>query len=306
MEMKKIKVSIVIPIWNSQRDLPGLLKSLLAQKLTGINLTVILSDNGSKDKSVELARKLYPGVLIVRNNNNLGLAGGNNKGIEKALSLGKEVIIVLNVDTILDPNLVENLVAAHRRHPNSLLSPKIYFAPQREFHFDRYQKNERGKVIWYAGGITDWDNVIGMHRGVDEVDIGQYASEETTDFATGCCMLIPASLAKKTGGFDQKLYLYYEDNDLSMRIKKLGGTVWYIPSAELWHINAGSSGVGSGLQDYFTVRNRLLFGMRWASLRAKIALIREAVRTLTTGRHWKKLGARDFFLGRFGKGSYPL
>ena len=72
MEMKKIKVSIVIPIWNSQRDLPGLLKSLLAQKLTGINLTVILSDNGSKDKSVELARKLYPGVLIVRNNNNRG------------------------------------------------------------------------------------------------------------------------------------------------------------------------------------------------------------------------------------------
>ena len=55
-----------------------------------------------------------------------------------------------------------------------LVSPKIYFAPGFEFHKDRYKEEDLGKVIWYAGGEFDWDNIGNIHRGIDEVDQGQY------------------------------------------------------------------------------------------------------------------------------------
>lgn len=304
--MAKTKVAIIIPSWNSAKDLPKLLRSLKDQKLTTAEQTVILSDNGSADDTVDVSKKLYPGIIVVENGRNLGLAGGNNVGIERALRMGMEAVIVLNADTIVDPGLVENLVKAHRKYPDSLLSPKIYFAPGREFHHDRYKATDRGNVIWYAGGIMDWDNVLGSNRGVDEIDKGQFDQPIETDFATGCCMLIPATLARKTKGFDPKLYLYYEDNDLSMRAKKVGGQIWYVPTAKMWHVNAGSSGVGSELHDYFTTRNRLVLGFRWTPVRTKFALIREGLRFLVSGRPGQKRGATDFFLGRFGKGSYQV
>lgn len=302
----KTKVAIVIPSWNSAKDLPKLFESLKAQKLKTCELTVILSDNASSDSSIVVAKKVLPSVVIVRNRENLGLAGGNNVGMKKALELGMHLVIAVNADTIADHNLVESLVEAHRRHPNAILSPKIYFAPGREFHHLRYEEPERGKVIWYAGGIMDWQNVLGSNRGVDEVDKGQYDKEVETDFATGCCLLIPAELVKKTGGFDPSLYLYYEDNDLSMKVKKVGGQVWYVPSAKLWHVNAASSAVGSGLHDYYTTRNRLVLGLRWARFRTKFALLRESIRLLFSGRPWQRRGVADFYLGRLGKGSYGI
>src|SRR3989304_3264732 len=61
-----------------------------------------------------------------------------------------------------------------RSQVDGIVSPKIYFAPGFEFHKDKYPKTDLGKVIWYAGGRIDWSNIIGMHVGVDEVDIGQF------------------------------------------------------------------------------------------------------------------------------------
>lgn len=304
--MEKVRAAVVIPSWNSARDLPKLLKSLRDQRLKTAELTVILSDNNSDDDSVAVARKCLPSVIIVRNIENLGLAGGNNEGMKRAIEMGEELVVGMNADTVADRDLIESLVEGYRRHPLAILSPKIYFAPGREFHHDWYKRSERGKVIWYAGGCMDWQNVFGSNRGVDEVDRGQYDVEVETDFATGCCFLIPAELIRKTRGFDERLFLYYEDTDLSMRVKSAGGEIWYIPSGKLWHVNAGSSGVGSGLQDYFTTRNRLLFGMRWAPLRARLALLRDGLRLAFRGRQWQRRGARDFFLGRFAKGSYPI
>jgi len=98
--------------------------------------------------------------------------------------------------------------------------------------------------------------------------------------------------------------MYYEDIDLSMRIKKAGFEVLYIPSANVWHKVAQSSGIGSGLNDYFITRNRLLFGMRYAKLRTRFALYRESLRFLLSGRVWQRKGVLDFYLGRLGKGSW--
>ena len=151
----------------------------------------------------------------------------------------------------------------------------------------------------------DWKNVVGSHRGVDEVDHGQYEKCESTDFVSGCCLMVRREVLEKVGFFDPKYYLYYEDNDFCQRAKKAGFKIIYEPKAYLWHKNAGSAGgSGSHLQDYYTTRNRLLFGIKYAPVKSKLALIKEGTKLLIKGRKWQKRGVMDFYLNNFGKGSY--
>ena len=78
----------------------------------------------------------------------------------------------------------------------------------------------------------------------------------------------------------------------------------FAPKAKVWHKVAQSSGIGSGLNDYFITRNRLLFGFKYASARARFALMRESFRLLFFGRKWQKIGAKDFYFNKFYKGSW--
>jgi len=153
----------------------------------------------------------------------------------------------------------------------------------------------------------DWKNIIGSHRGVDEVDKGQFNKVEETDFASGCCVMIRREVFQEIGFFNEKYFLYYEDNDFSQRVKLNGFRVYYQPRAMLWHLNAGSTGgSGSNLQDYFITRNRLLFGFSYASVRTKAALLKESIKFLFAGRNFQRKAVLDFYTGRFGKGSYKL
>ena len=187
------------------------------------------------------------------------------------------------------------------------MAPRFIFAPGFEFHKDRYKKEERGKVIWFAGGMIDWKNIHGHHRGVDEVDHGQYDRIWEADFITGCCLAARRQVFEKIGLLDRRYFLYYEDLDFCQRAKRAGFKILYIPAAFLWHQNAGSAeGSGSNLQDYYISRNRLLFGLRYAPLRTKLALARESLVNLFSGRPWQKRGILDFYLGKFGKGNYPI
>ena len=118
-------------------------------------------------------------------------------------------------------------------------------------------------------------------------------------------MLIKKEIFEKVGYFDEKYFLYYEDNDLCQRAKKLNFKIIYTPQAKLWHKNASSAGgSGSALQDYYITRNRLIFGMKYAPFRSKMSLLRESGRFLFNGRRWQRRGAMDFLTGNLGKGSY--
>jgi len=294
------KVFVVILNWNRAKDTIDALVSVSNLTIKDYKLDVIVIDNASSDNSLreitsktqKLTRKLIT-FHIIKNKENLGFAAGNNVGLMYALKNKADFVMTLNNDTVVHPDLLIRLIEAARRNPDlGSASPKIYFAKGFEFHKDRYIKTDLGEVLWYGGGDIDWANVYGKTRGVDEVDKGQYDKVEETDFATGACM------------FDEKYFMYYEDTDLSLRIKKNGFKLFYIPQAIVWHKVAQSSGIGSELNDYFITRNRLLFGMKYAKIRSRFALYRESLRLLSSGRKWQKKGVIDFYLGRFGKGSW--
>ena len=270
---------------------------------------MIVVDNGSDDKTVKLLSNYkLPNMKykFIETGANLGFAGGNNIGIKDAIDRGADYVISMNNDLILSEDVLIKLVGlAETDKTIGLVAPKMYFAKGFEFHKDRYKQNELGKIFWYAGGIIDRDNVYSSHRGVDEIDQGQYDSVEDTDFVNGACFLVTKGLIKKIGLIDESFFLYWEDADYSEKARRAGFRVVYTPKTHIWHMVSASTGkIGSTSNDYFITRNRLIFGLRYSSLRTKIALFRESIRLMFTGREWQRKGVVDFYLGRWKSGRW--
>lgn len=316
-----MKVFIIILHYKGKKFTRQCLQSVERLKTSGFKLKTMVINNNPQENLKDLEEK-FPKFIFHEARENLGFVVGNNFGIKKALKDGADYVFLVNNDTTLDSNILVQLIAAaegdrphshlrskvktpKKRRKVGILGPKIYFAPGYEYHYDRYKKSERGKVIWYAGGEIDWANVITQHRGVDKVDKKQYDQIEETDYISGCGMLIKREVLKRIGLLDEKYFLYYDDSDFSVRAKKAGFKLLFVPQAKMWHFNAVSSEeVGGSLHDYYVARNRLLFGMRYAPLRAKLALLKWGASRLVVGRPWQKIAFRDFLIGRFGKGSY--
>ncbi|MEK9146611.1 MAG: glycosyltransferase family 2 protein [Patescibacteria group bacterium] len=295
--MDKLKVAIVIINYNGLENTLDCLDSL-RQIEVGRNLVeIVVVENGSTDGSREALTNLKD-IHLVTSFENLGFAGGANLGINYALKRNSDYIIIINNDTVVDKLALKKLMTATK--VGDIISPKIYFAPGFEFHKERYKKSEQGKVIWYAGGKIDWDNIIGIHVGVDEVDTGQFNRRRQIDLATGACMLVKRQVFEKIGLFDQKYFLYLEDMDFATRAQKANFKIIFEPQAIIWHKNAGSvGGSGSKTQDYYITRNRLLFAAKYAKIRTKFAVLKQIIASASD--RTKRQALLDFLTLRFGK-----
>lgn len=295
-----MKVAVVVLNYKNIKETKKCVASLYNLNRKQIDLEVIVVDNGSKDGSVRELSKIKDLVLI-ENSQNLGYSGGNNIGIKYVLKKESDCVIVLNNDTVVEKNFLQNIPSSLKN--GEILSPKIYFAPGYEFHKRRYTNDQLGKVIWYAGGKIDWKNILGEHIGVDEVDKGQFNKPKEIEFATGACMIIKKEVFEKIGFFDEKYFLYLEDMDFCVRAKKAGFKIIYEPEAVIWHKNAASAGgSGSSLQEYFITRNRLLFAFKYAKLRVKFAVLRQIFGQLDN--KIKRKALIDFLTLNFGRGGY--
>lgn len=305
----KTRVSIIILGVNSLDLIKSELSDLLKLKTNNLQVGCIIVDNGSTDGTAEYAKSIkLPNMSFeyIYNNSNLGFAEGNNIGIIKALENNSEYVLLLNNDMIVPNDLLIKLVGFMDKNQNvGLVSPKIYFAKGYEFHKGRYKKSELGKVIWYAGGKIDWNNIYTSHIGVDEVDKGQYDKILQTEIANGACVLIRKQVFEKIGLLDKGLFLYWEDTDFCQRAIRNGFGVYYLPTAHIWHkVSASAGGSGSKSNDYFLIRNRYFFAIRYARFRTKVAVIKDTLRLLFVGYGWQKLGALHALLGKKGAGPW--
>ncbi|MBM3283673.1 glycosyltransferase family 2 protein [Candidatus Gottesmanbacteria bacterium] len=298
------RTAVIILHYKNEVDTKECLASVVSNYPEKEQPRIILVVNLTNKLFCSFLKRTYPRIELIEISENSGFAKGNNLGIIKALELGNEFLILLNNDTLVSPGLFGELVRYAENNPSTgLISPKIYFAPGFEYHKDKYNQKDKGKVFWYAGGLIDWSNIYASHRGVDEVDKGQFENITETDFATGCCMLITRKLIEKIGLLDKKYYLYFEDVDYSIRSKKAGFKVVYYPKAYLWHKNASSSDKpGSPIHIYYQTRNRLYFGYKYSSFWIKKSLFVDSLRILFRDNMYTK-GVIDYYLGRMGRGS---
>ncbi len=296
------KITIVTVNFNNCDITLDLLLSLKILNHSGFEVKTLVCDNGSTDDSVAKISKRFPEVDILQIGENLGFTGGYNQGVKYALLDGADYILIINNDTLVkDKNLLFELAKTLEKDKSiGLVAPKIYFAPGFEFFKERYRKDDLGKVIWFAGGEFDWNNIYSKHLGIDEIDHGQYTKEEESPFISGCCFLGKREVFLKAGLFEEKLFAYFEDADFIERVKKCGFKIYYNGNVAIYHKISQTAKVGSSIADYYLTRNRLYFGLKYASLKTKLALIRQSFRFLISGRPFQRKGVLDFIRGRFG------
>jgi len=310
-----MKIAIVIVNYNGGGDTVECLTSLQEMHSSDNNffqkqaeLQTIVVDNNSQDNSIDKIENWRAEITdgfnmkLLQLSENKGFAGGNNQGIKQALKNDCDYILLLNNDTLVKKDFLKILVkSAEGAKKVGILGPKIFFAPGYEFHKQRYKKKERGKVIWYAGGEIDWNNMYVKHRGIDELDKEKYNKKEETKFVSGCSLLMKKEVCQKIGLLDEKLFLYYEDFDFCLRAKKAGFSLIYEPKAVVWHKNAQSTmGSGSDLHQYYQTRNRLIIGMRYAPIKTKLALLKESFGFIRK-KGGRRQAVRDFSFHRWGK-----
>jgi len=261
------KIAVITVLYENYTILPDFFTSF--EKQTSNNFHIFIVDLSKNKKQIKL-----PSFATRLSGINKGYAFGINLGIKEALSQKYSQFCAINSDVFVSGNFVENMSTSLEKHPSSLIGGKIYYAPGFEYHKGKYEQKDMGKILWYAGGINDWNNCLTKHRGVDEVDAGKYDTFNKTDFITGCFMSFDISVLKKIGLWNQSYFLYYEDADYCERAKRSSIALFYDPSIVLWHKNAQSTqGSGSLFHQTYQRKNQLRFGLKYAPFKTKLHLI---------------------------------
>lgn len=255
MSKPQSNIAIILVNWNGIADTMDCLYSL--QKIEQQNFDCIVVDNASVINPASELLNTFPDIILLRQEQNLGFAGGNNKGIEYALAHNYEYILLLNNDTIVNPGFLNPLVDCLNNNPLlSAVQPLIYF-------------DDQPNTIWSAGGI--WNKWLG-----DSFTIKHVNTKEpfiNRDWLTGCAFFVRATTLKQLGGFNNKLFAYYEDVDLSFRINTNHNALALVPTSIIYHkvsasVNASSvannekqisnkEGKLNPLVHYWNARNRI-------------------------------------------------
>ncbi len=209
------------------------------------NHKIILLDNASQDGSVEAIRSNYPGVHVIKLNENLGYAGNNNVGIQAAIEMGAAWVLVLNEDTVLAPDCISRLVSAAETDDQvGIVGPMVY-------HFDHPE------VIQSAGGImgADWR---AAHLDQNEYDTGQQVENRLVDWISGCAIMVRRDVIEQIGGLDDRFFYYFEETEWCLRARLRGWKIMHVPHAKLWHKGVQLQYQPGENVTYYGTRNRLL------------------------------------------------
>jgi len=228
-------------------------------------------DNGSLDDSVKSIRCAYPNVKVIETGENLGFAEGNNVGIREALD--SDYILMLNNDTTVAPNLLEDLVSAGESDlQTAVVGPVICYADQSE-------------TVWCAGlqighgssfGIPlNYTSSILMYSGRPVGEVPDQPFE--VDAVVGCAMFIRTRVLREIGLLDASLFMIHEDFDWSLRARASGYRCMTLPVAGVWHRVSSSMKLqeqrGNPFSVYYWYRNWLIVVRKHFGRKAMLSVI---------------------------------
>lgn len=216
-------------------------------------------DNASAQDGSAILQAAYPWVRTLRSDENLGFAGGNNLALRRSRA---DYAFLLNNDALVDPGVVEGLLARFRENPRlGALSPVIYDYPQRA----------AAPTIQYAGA-TRMDALgrnVTLHRG--EAAGAQARGLRPIAYAHGAAMLVSRLAMEAAGLMDEGYFLYYEELDWCDRIRRAGFDVMLDGDRAVWHRESVSTGADSAFKTYWINRSRIRYMRRNTSPRRAAA-----------------------------------
>ena len=250
-----IGLSVITVNYNGLEDTCELIDSLTFSD----DMEVIVVDNGSHEDEASAIETRFPYVRVIRSKDNLGFAGGNNLGIKAARG---KYLFFINNDTLTGTgkgktngvtfvSAIQPLIDRLESSPNiGAVCPKIRFA------WD-------DKPIQFAG-YTPLSPITLRNRsiGFGEADHSQYDTPHPTPYAHGAAMLVKREAVEKAGLMPECYFLYYEELDWSLMIRRVGYEILYDPAVTILHKESQTTGQDSPLRTYYITRNRLLFARR--------------------------------------------
>ena len=245
MKVEKL-LSIITINYNGLKDTCELIDTLPLHDET---IEVIVVDNAStKDEATEIGKR-YPQVKVIKSDKNLGFAGGNNLGIQA--SHGKYLFFINNDAILLQLSALSLLINRLESSAQiGMVCPKIRFTWGKQ-------------PIQYAG-YTPLSQITLRNKsiGFGEQDNGQYDTAHPTPYAHGAAMMVKREIIEKVEMMPECYFLYYEELDWSMMIRRAGYEIWYEPACTIFHKESQTTGQMSPLKTYYITRNRLLFAQR--------------------------------------------
>ncbi len=230
-------VTIVIVNYNGGTVLPRCLESLAAT-LGRVPHEIVVVDNDSKDGSAEVVARRFPEARLILAGENLGFSRGCNLGAAQARG---EFLLFLNADTVAREDFLTPLLECLRENPQAAAAgPALVHengAPQisaGEHPSVLREALDKLRYMRAARRAGEWGEGSGRRAGAAP-------RPRPVGWATGACLLVRAGQFREIGGFDERIFMYFEDKDLCRRLIANGGKVLYCPAARLEHALGGSS-----------------------------------------------------------------
>ena len=245
MEVGKL-LSIITINYNRLKDTCELIDTL---PLNDETIEVIVVDNASTQDEATEIEKRYQQVKVIKSDKNLGFAGGNNLGIQTAH--GKYLFFINNDAILPQPSAISLLINRLASSDQiGMVCPKIKFSwGDHRIQYASYTPLSK---------ITLRNKSIGF----GEQDNGQYDTPHPTPYAHGAAMMVKREVIEKVGMMPECYFLYYEELDWSMMIRRAGYEIWYEPACTIFHKESQTTGQQSPLKTYYITRNRFHFALR--------------------------------------------
>lgn len=242
-------IAVIILNWNGEKLLRQFLPSVIANSDAEIS-RIIVADNGSTDKSVELLRCEFPEVELITFDKNYGYAGGYNRAIEACKDY--EYAVLLNSDVQPAKGWDTALYRFMRNNARvGAAQPKIL----------SYTNKDTFEYAGASGGYIDkhgYPYCRGRIFSTCEKDAGQYDAEAPIFWATGAALMIRTDLYLKAGGLDEDFFAHMEEIDLCWRVLLMGYDIMAVPSSVVYHLGGGSLPASNPRKTYLNFRNNLL------------------------------------------------
>ncbi|MBX9749869.1 MAG: glycosyltransferase family 2 protein [Roseococcus sp.] len=210
--------TVVIVAYHSAALLPACLAAIPEA------CPVIVVDNASPDDSADVALAARPSARIMRAGKNLGFGPGANLGFAEVTT---EFGLLLNADATLEPETIAGLIAAARRYPEAgLLAPEVIAEEgHMQFGHDLPFRRLRGAVVEPVGDACCW-------------------------YVGGSAMFLRMSVLRALGGFDPDIFLYFEDDDLCLRVRAAGHALVHVAGVRVRHLGGASSAPSARLSHW--------------------------------------------------------
>lgn len=252
-------LSIVIVSWNTARRLADCLHSVPAGA-EGLPHEIIVVDNASTDGSPAMVAREFGSVQLIRNVANLGFARANNQGIRA--SLGRYVLL-LNSDTIVPADALAALVQFMDDHPEAgACGPRLARADSRAQPFAfggdptiAYLLARGWNRLLFRRSLHDWETNVA----------------QAVDWVSGASLLARRDALEQAGGFDENFFLYFEDNDLCLRLRRAGWKVFYNPNVTITHFGGASLSQSALRTRWYDTSLRYFYSKHYSPL-ARVAL----------------------------------